>query len=150
MRFIFLLLIVLSVDVYSQSISSPDGKVNVSVNKDKEISISASYGGTAILGPSPVGLSIRQLKNDWTVRKTSTRKVDQKIYPPVREKRKEIRDNFNELTLDFKSKISLQIRAYDDGFAYRFMSAVNDSIIVEKEIATYAIPANTTFYGPPV
>jgi alpha-glucosidase len=134
----------------SQSVSSPNGNVNVSVSAGKELSISASYGRTMILGSSPIGLSIRQVKPGWDVTKTSTRKVDQVIYPPVREKRKEIRDRFNELTIGFKSKISLQVRAYDDGFAYRFISAIKDPIIVEKEIASYAIPANTKFYAPPV
>ncbi|MEI9918486.1 MAG: glycoside hydrolase family 97 protein [Bacteroidota bacterium] len=136
-----------------QSLSSPDGNIKVTVNTGKTgntLTISADRAGSVVLNPSEVGLSVRDLKGDWTTKKTSTRKVDEIIHPPVTEKRKQIRDHYNELTIEFKSRISLQVRAYDDGFAYRFTSALKDSIIVDNEIASYAIPLTSKFYGPPV
>ncbi len=54
------------------------------------------------------------------------------------------------MTIEFKSKISLQVRVYNDGFAYRFTSAHKDSITIEKEIARYSFPDKTKFYGSPV
>jgi alpha-glucosidase len=133
-----------------QVVSSPDGKVVVEVNTGKELMIRADRDRNTVLFPSRIGLLIRGLQEDWRTKKIYTRKVDQIIYPPVAEKRKEIRDHFNELTIEFRSKISLQVRAYNDGFAYRFMSALSDSIIVENEIASYELVNGMKFYGPPV
>ena len=133
-----------------QSVSSPDKNLSVSVTVGKSLAISAKYKETTIINASEIGLVIRQLKNDWTTKKTSVKKVDEIIHVPVPEKRKEIRDHYNELTIDFKSKVSLQIRVYDDGFAYRFKSAIKDSITIDKEMAGYAIPSKTKFYGSPV
>jgi len=112
--------------------------------------ISAQYRGTDILKPSEIGLSIRQVNANWNFGKTSIQEKDEKIFPPVPEKRKEIRDHYRQLNIQFKSKISLQIRVYNDGFAYRFASTRKDSITIEREIARYTLPDHTMFYGPPV
>ncbi|HZY83087.1 MAG TPA: glycoside hydrolase family 97 protein, partial [Cyclobacteriaceae bacterium] len=66
------------------------------------------------------------------------------------EKRSRIRDHYQQLNLSFKSKLNLEVRVYNDGFAYRFTSAIKDSIIVEKETAEYSLPPGSRFYGSPV
>jgi alpha-glucosidase len=131
-------------------ISSPDGSIQLSVAGGKTILISAHYKRIIILNPSEIGLSILQYKPNWVIAKTSTQKKDEIISPPVPEKRKQIRDHYHQLTVEFKSKISLQVRVYNDGFAYRFTSAYKDSITVEKEVARYSLPQKTIFYGSPV
>mgnify|MGYP003575186252 CR=1 FL=1 len=134
----------------AQTVSSPDKAILVSVTNGKTLLISAQYKGTVILKPSEIGLSIRQVNGNWFVRKSSLQKKDENIFPPITEKRKVIRDHYNQLNIDFKSKISLQVRVYNDGFAYRFTSQSKDSITVEKEIACYALPDKIIFYGAPV
>ena len=136
--------------VAQSQVSSPNGNIRVSVTGGEVVRLSAEFNGTTILNPSEIGLVMRDVKEDWRTRRTSTRKVDEKIIPPVPEKRKVIRDHYNELSVVFRSRLTLQIRAYDDGFAYRFSSAINDSIVVEREIANYSLPDETMFYGPPV
>lgn len=131
-------------------ITSPNGGIRVSVTGGEVATLSAVFKGTTILDPSIIGMTIRDVKTDWRIRKSSIKKVDQEIIPPVPEKRKVIRDHYNELTVVFRSKLTLQVRAYDDGFAYRFSSTLKDSIIIEKETAAYSLPPETTFYGPPV
>lgn len=131
-------------------VSSPDSAIHLSITGGKTLVISAHYKTTLILGPSEIGLLTRPINSNWAIGKTSIQKKDETIYPPVAEKRKEIRDHYHQLTVDFKSKLSLQVRVYNDGFAYRFVSAFKDSMIVEKEIARYSIPDKTIFYGSPV
>jgi alpha-glucosidase len=144
------LLISYAPNLLGQAVGSPDGQIKVSVEGGNHLLISAQYKSNVILKPSEIGLKIRQITSAFVISNTSIKEKDEVIYPPVPEKRRMIRDHFNELTIIFKSKIYLQIRAYDDGFAYRFGSTVKDSIIVEQEIAQYSIPNQTTFYGPPV
>ena len=132
------------------TVASPDNRLKVSVTGGNALLISANFLGTTIIDPSEIGISIRQAKSDWTIRKLSLREVDENIYPPVTEKRKVIRDHYRELNIAFKSNVSLLVRAYNDGFAYRFVSDIKDSITVTKEIASYTLPAKTMFYGSPV
>jgi alpha-glucosidase len=151
MRIAFVLIFLFPVlSIAQHQVSSPNGAIRIIVNGGETIKLSAEFNGTTILHQSEIGLSIRDVKEDWRIRRTSTRKVDEEITPPVPEKRKVIRDHYNELSVVFRSRLTLHVRAYDDGFAYRFSSAINDSIIVEKEIAKYSLPGETTFYGPPV
>jgi alpha-glucosidase len=150
-RILFLLVVVLPLSGLAQhQVSSPDNTIEVSVIGDTTLQIAASQRGTPIIQPSEIGLTLRGIKPDWRIRKTSRTRKDALIYPPVQEKRKIIRDHFNELTLPFRSRLSLHIRVYDDGFAYRFSSDISDSITVEKEIARYVIDPSSTFYGSPV
>ncbi len=148
--FTLLLLFQLLVGNAQTSVTSPDNTIQVSVTGGKTLLISAQYKGTVILKPSEIGLLIRQVNSNWTLGKASLQKMDENIFPPVAEKRKVIRDYYNQLNIEFKSKISLQVRVYNDGFAYRFTSARKDSITIEKEIARYSLPDQTTFYGSPV
>ncbi|HEY9489046.1 MAG TPA: glycoside hydrolase family 97 N-terminal domain-containing protein, partial [Chryseosolibacter sp.] len=152
MKLLFALLLLFRVLIISAQdhITSPDNSIQVSVTSGESLLISAQYKGTTILKPSEIGLHIRNVKPNWNIRKTSIRKIDENIFPPVAEKRKIIRDHYHELNIEFKSKISLQIRVYNDGFAYRFSSAIKDSIIVNKETALYSFPDETTFYGAAV
>lgn len=150
-RTLIILLIALPVSVKAQkTITSPDKNIQVTITGGQTLSISAQYKGTPILEPSGIGMTIRGLAGNWTLGKTQLVTKDEKIFPPVTEKRKEIRDHYNQVTIDFKTKLSLQVRVYDDGFAYRFTSALRDSVIVEKETALYGIPAQTKFYGSAV
>jgi len=151
MRLLFtiLLLFQLLVGNAQTSVTSPDNTIQVSVTGGKTLLVSAQYKGTVILEPSEIGLMIRQVNSNWALGKTSLQKIDEIIFPPVAEKRKVIRDYYHQLNIEFKSKISLQVRVYNDGFAYRFTSARKDSITIEKEIARYSLP-QTKFYGSAV
>ena len=152
MKFLFtsILLFQLLISSAQNNVSSPDNNIQVTVTGGNTVLISAKYHGLTILEPSAIGLHIRQVKSNWMIRKTSTVKKDEKILSPVPEKRKVIRDHYNELNIEFRSKISLNVRVYNDGFAYRFTSSLKDSITVEREIARYSFPDSLTFYGSAV
>lgn len=150
-RFLSALLIIISFDAVAQkTISSPDNNIQVSISGGQTLSISAKYKNTDILQASEIGMSVRNIKNDWTFKKSSVVSKNEIIHPAVTEKRKEIVDHYNQLTVDFKTKISLQVRVYNDGFAYRFTSTLKDSITVDNETASYSIPTQSKFYGSAV
>lgn len=145
-----ILLIHLMISNAQIQVTSPDKALHVSVTGGKTLLISAQYKGNTILKPSEIGLTIRQANTNWAIRKNSIQKKDENIFPSVPEKRKVIRDHYNQLNIALKSKISLQVRVYNDGFAYRFTSAIKDSIVVENETARYALPEKAIFYGSAV
>jgi alpha-glucosidase len=93
---------------------------------------------------------VRNSAPRWVIGKTSVVKKDEIIVSPVPEKRKQVRDHYQQLNIDFRSNVALQVRVYDDGFAYRFTTSFKDSMVVDKETARYDLPGQSKFYGSPV
>lgn len=151
MRTILLFLLMLPVLAAGQKVlSSPDKKLEVTVTGGSVLKIAVRYDGAVILEPSEIGMKLKGKTLSWAIARSSVRTVDESIVPAVAEKRRRIRNHYQELTIGFKSPVSLQVRAYDDGFAYRFVSGLKDSIVVENEIARYVLPGQTQFYGSAV
>lgn len=142
--------LVASICAAQLQVTSPDGALKVTVSDGPQPRISAVFKATQILKPSDIGILIHGHTANWNVRKRSLRNINEKIEPPVPEKRKSIVNHYNELIIEFRSNVSLNVRAYNDGFAYRFTSSIKDSIRVDTEVARYSFPLETTFYGSPV
>ena len=127
----------------SLTISSPDKKIEVTVHYKDRLSYSVNYLGKPILLPSLVDLQLqngKSLSGNLHLRKKSMRPFNGKIISPVPEKRKEIPDVYNELSLQFTEPFVLLLRVYNDGVAYRIVTRFKDSIIVKNEVAEFNFP----------
>ena len=82
------------------------------------------------------------------VRKVTVSKLNEIIKPVVANKKSEITDNCNILTINFTSGFSLQFRAYNDGIAYRFETSFKDEITVKNEISDFTFPAGSHSWYP--
>lgn len=104
-------------------VSSPDGHITVSVTVGENISYTVSRDGQTLIAPSTISMNLSDGiifgQND-KVRKTMRSSFDE-TFPTVAYKKAEVRDNYNQILLNFK-EFSLIFRAYDDGVAYRFVS----------------------------
>lgn len=125
-------------------LNDPSGKIQIKVIIGEDIRYSVSHGEDVMIAPSPVSMSLA----DGTIfgqkpklKKTTRRSVDNMIYPPIY-KKKSIKDNYNEMKLDFKGGYSLVFRAYEDGVAYRFISNLNAPFIVKDEPVVFNLPAD--------
>ncbi len=136
-----------------KEISSPDGKIKVTIEAKEKLLYSVSYDNKLIVLPSHINLVLENgtsLAGKIDLKKTTTHSVNTVIVSPVPEKRRIIPDIYNELTIRFKQPFSLQFRVYNDGVAYRFVSHLKDSIIIKQETATFNFPANHLLYYPEV
>jgi alpha-glucosidase len=145
-----IIILQVSTGIAQHTIFSPDTSIALTLTAGQTLALEAKVIGHEILQNSQIGLSIRDKPLDWTIRRSKTIQRNENIFPAVPEKRKVIRDHYNQLELEFKSGLSIQVRVYNDGFAYRFMSNYKDSITVESELSRYALPAETKFYGSAV
>lgn len=104
-------------------VSSPDGHITASVTVGENISYTVSRDEQTIIAPSTISMNLSDGivfgQND-KVRKTVRASFDE-TFPTVAYKKAEVRDNYNQILLNFK-EFSLIFRAYDDGVAYRFVS----------------------------
>ncbi len=136
-----------------KEILSPDGKIKVTIQANENLSYSVSYDNTPILNPSVINLVLNNGQNisgKIDLKKATIRSNNSIIISPVPEKRKNIPDVYNEITIRFKQPFSLHFRVYNDGVAYRFLTHVKDSIIVKNEIASFNFSSNHPIYFPEV
>ncbi|MDP4623915.1 MAG: glycoside hydrolase family 97 protein [Akkermansiaceae bacterium] len=111
------------------SVSSPDGQTSISfvLAEQGAPTYSVSYDGKPILLSSALGVKLKgdaNLTEGFAIGSTSTSSKDE-TWKPLTGERSEIRDHYNELTVDLKKdeKPALQIkfRAYDEGIAFRYV-----------------------------
>ena len=124
--------------VKSYQLTSPDGRLRVTVSAGDGLSYTLEHDGDMLLDKSPISMFMTDgtvFGGVQPVKKVSRRSVDQNISPVIY-KKSVVRDNFNEVTLNFKT-FSLVFRAYDDGMAYRFVSHLKESYEVEMEFAGF-------------
>lgn len=117
-------------------LSSPDLRTEVIIRVNSGISMTANFLSEELFSVEDIYLDLEGENFRDATRHIRTEQVNSKkqlIYPEIKEKYREIQDNFNELTLDFKSNYSLTIRAYNNGIAYRFNTTFQGEVIVNKE-----------------
>lgn len=105
-----------------QTLESPDGSVRVEVSTGERLTLSVYKGEEQILRDCALSLQVGSDAPGKALRLSGTKrtKIDDIVRPTVPLKSAEVPDKANQLTLAFKGGISLDVRAYDNGFAYRF------------------------------
>ena len=154
LRFQLYLLFLFNAQLSAQHvISSPDGKIKITVILKDSLTYSISYENRVILHPSNIDLRTFRNSNlsaDLSTSRITKTSVIDSIISPVPEKRTVIRDRYNELNIRFKQPFSLLFRAYDDGVAYRIKTHFKDSIFIENETALFNFPEGGKLYYPEV
>ena len=131
------------------TLASPDGKLSVKVVVGDDIRYTLTHGQTVLLENAQVAMKMTDgvvFGAGDKVRKAVRKSVDQTLLPVVY-KKNEVRDHYNELTLQFK-EFNLIFRAYDAGVAYRFVSVLKGACEVAAEQADFAFPADWTGFIP--
>jgi alpha-glucosidase len=82
------------------------------------------------------------------IKSAKTKTVNETIIAQIPVSRKNIPNNYNELTITFKNNFAVIFRAYNDGVAYRIATDFKDSIIVVNETAAFNFTEPTTAYAP--
>lgn len=117
---------------------SPDRALEAVVHADGTLAVEVRRGGKRVASAPAIGLDIDgRLHADAlpALSGSARRSVDETILPAVAEKRSSIPDRYNELRLSFGPALAATFRAYDDGIAYRFETAIDGDITVRDERA---------------
>ena len=130
--------------VYTYSLKSPDDKINFSINISDLIYISADYSGKRILEPSDISMTLSDCKLGIKEKgsKIEKKKISEILHPVIKVKSAEINNNCNELTIFFKNKFFIVLRAYNEGFAYRFGTNLGGRITILSDTGNYNFPEN--------
>lgn len=150
---IFLLILIFETGVWAQSftLESPDKNLRVKVGIGREIRYDVTYKGKQYILPSEISMTLSngiKLGSQPQLRTSKLIAVNRKagLMNGISDS---IRENYRELKLDFKSGYSLALRAYNEGFAYRYETAFKDSIIVTSEKSEFCFNENYPAYFHP-
>lgn len=138
----------ISAKARTSSVSSPDGSVTLtfSDNGNKVLCYSITVDDDTVITPSPIQLHIRDVASASRIKKTDIKKgiIEHVNAPFYRQCRFDI--NYNSMTAHLDNGVSVEWRVFDDGVAYRYITSIGDSIIVDDETAVFNFPGNPTTY----
>lgn len=131
-------------------VSSPNGKVKVVVNTDEAVKWSVSYSGQTVLQPSVIDIQLRQGKKAHglgQVGKVAKQQVKSSFKNPFY-KKAEISDAYGQLLMYTNQKFTIEVRAYDDGAAYRLISSNTKPSLVVNETAEFSFADDYQAFVP--
>lgn len=117
------------------TLNSPNGKIQVTIAVNDKITWAVSHEKDVLLAPSAMSLTIGEneiLGKNAVVLNSKKETVDTSFESPFY-KKKSVKNNYNQLTLNFKNDFSIEYRTFDDGVAYRFITKKKKDITVKSE-----------------
>ncbi|WP_417359481.1 glycoside hydrolase family 97 protein [Galbibacter sp.] len=133
-----------SVDAQQLELRSPNKELKISVNLSDKIYYSIAYANEELLQANGISMVLKNevlgINPKLISKKTNT--VDEEFNPVVPLKYATVKDHYNSLTLKFKGKFSVEFRAFNDGFAYRFITNRSGEIEVINENFAIDFPSN--------
>ncbi|HWJ29227.1 MAG TPA: glycoside hydrolase family 97 N-terminal domain-containing protein, partial [Flavisolibacter sp.] len=133
----------------SWSVFSPDKNVRLSIESQQgSLSYYVLLQGDTVVRHSALGIitDANDFSTGLTYQSESPKKIDE-AYTMLIGKRKENRNEANELTISFlnstKNKIQYSFRVYNDGVAFRYQFLnVKKPVTVTREVSSFSIPTN--------
>ncbi len=134
----------------TQTLSSPDGKITVTVNTGDKLAYSIALNGRTVLEQTPISIDIAGGKSIGTSLKgVSARKgkVDGTVPSPFY-RSTSIAEKYNSLTLKVDREWNVDFRAYDDGVAYRFEYTGKKPLDIAAENARFTFTGDAVATVP--
>ena len=131
-----------SIGVYAKdyNLKSPDGSIDVCISTGKSgLQWSITQDGQVVMNPSSIGMEFSDgevVGNNSKVTKVRKYKVESTFRSPLY-KKSYVREKYNQMNLTLNGGCELQVRAYHDAAAYRFVLSRKDSVDIVSEIAEF-------------
>src|SRR3954470_20342882 len=129
------------------SLRSPDGATTITVESGARVTYAVTHNGKPLLTNSPISLTLASTVTGkaLSVRESSQRQVRDSTRPVAPTKNAVVPDRYNELRIRFREGLTLDVRAYDNGVAYRWVLDLPDSLVtVRAEEATFNVAGRAT------
>ena len=132
---------------------SPDKKLRFQLytaNQAHKLAYTISYKDSLLVDKSAIALD---LDGEWydhlSVKEIQSFEVDTLFSPTIAAKRKIFIDHYKGVRIQFDQAISLEIRMYDEGMAFRWISQANHDLKVMNEtFEVNPVHDATLFYEP--
>lgn len=134
----------------TQTVSSPNERLTVHVSTDRGLSLAVRLDGQPVVEDSPVRLQLadsRSLGDDVAGATLRRSQHDATLSPVIKRKQATLRDHYHQLTVALP-EFDLEVRVFDDGFGYRFVTRLAGSIEVAGEVIPLRFPTGTRTLFP--
>ena len=131
-------------------ISSPNGKLTVTIDAGDNIKWAVEYDGKTVVMPSVIDIRLQQGNKTvgiGKVGKTTARQVKESFRNPFY-KKLDISDEYGQMLLNTNSKMTIEVRAYNDGAAYRLVSNIAKPVEVLGETVEFRFSADYDAFVP--
>ncbi len=128
---------------------SPDNQLKIDLQIDKNISFKAFYRNELLFETNDISLHLKNgeiLGKSPIINRSSNVEVNELIHPVIKEKKSEIKNHCNELTLWLQGDFGLFFRVYDNGIAYRFFTEKEAAITILHENLELQYPENDSVW----
>lgn len=145
---VFLLQPVVAVAAQPVEIYSPDRALRAEIRAGESLSVHLFEGSDNLIGIERIAMETDRgtlPASGARVKKVRRESHRGEVIPQVKEKMAEIPDRYEQATLDFAGGVTLQFRLYDDGLAYRFVTALPGEMTVKRENASFSIAPQGIF-----
>ncbi len=134
----------------SIDLRSPDQHLRIAVELSDHLNISIWYKDHLVISRLSMGMAIEEklLGSQLELIKIDRKTIDQILSSKIPCKDSEIRDFYNELSLNFKKGYRLILRAYDQGMAYRLETSYRKEVVVKDEILEWHLTDDFKVYYP--
>lgn len=129
-------------------ITSPDGQIAVTLadGADGVPMIGVSFGENQLLDVSPIGMKIRGRTSPLAIKSVKKGKTRRETIKAPYTHTPEYISEYNEAEISLGDGLTLTLRAYDDGVAYRFSTNRKGDILIDDEIAEYKYSGEPELY----
>ena len=125
-------------------LTSPDRQVKATVSVGEQLTYNLAYGNETLLDNCTLGMEVdeEKLGTNPKVTRASRKNVSETITPVVPLKYATVDNHYNQLLLKFRGGYSIEFRAFDNGFAYRFITDRKGDMEVKNEIFGLHFPGD--------
>lgn len=125
------------------SATSPDGQTKVTVTTGDRIYYDVESHGELLFKQCHIGMTLsdRTLGEKPVLKSNKVTKVNETVTPIHPLKFSKVENNYTLLTLTFGGGYKVEWRVYNDGVAYRFVTALKGNIEVMSEDGTWQLAA---------
>lgn len=134
----------------SFTVKSPSGNNAITLETGSELVWSVEHDGQQVLGPSALSMTLtdgRVLGPGSKARSGKITEIRNRIHPLLYRK-SVIKDEYNCLTVKFRRRFSIELRAYDSGVAYRFVTGFRKGFKVEHEAVNFKFDTDCDAFIP--
>ena len=127
-------------------VKSPDGHIAVEITAEHGLHFAVNRDGAPVIEKVDIGLAVddEAVPGDSVPQKAAPASHSAEIKAPVAIKNAIIKDDYQELKLEYAEKFSIVFRAYNDAVAYQFVTGRPGTIAVQAEKCDITFPKAAT------
>lgn len=131
------------------TVSSPDKTIVLNLSIGDSITYAVTLDGKELMTAALIAFQTSADKNaQWKVSKALPSSKNEILKPVVQQKTAELRDQYNQLHIDFANGLSLEWRAYNNGIAWHWITNHKTDYTVLKEQALFGLDAHGRAWYP--